>query len=82
MKMRNLQNYKKSNVILPPIVSYGNGENGASSNGPSLSNQKRRKCPFDHTAMMKRKSVYNNPIESNMREYRSYTPSPWEVVCQ
>lgn len=65
-----------SNVILPPIVSYGNGENGASSNGLSLSNQKRRKCPFDHTAMMKRKSVYNNPIESNMREYRSYTPSP------
>lgn len=69
-----------SNVILPPIVSYGNSlvENGVSSNGSGsgVSNQKRRKCPFDHTAMMKRKSIYNNPIESNMREYRSYTPSP------
>ncbi|KAL6451695.1 HAP1 Heme-responsive zinc finger transcription factor HAP1 [Candida maltosa Xu316] len=50
--------------IIPPI------------NPTATSNLKRRKCPFDHTTMMKRSSLYNSAIESNMREYKSFSPSP------
>lgn len=57
----------RSSNIIPPIGGFGNNY---------TSNSKRRKCPFDHTTMMKRMPSYSNAIESNMREYKTFSPSP------
>lgn len=57
----------RGSTSLPPM-------NGFSNN--NASNSKRRKCPFDHTTMMKRMPTYSSAIESNMREYKTFSPSP------
>ncbi|RCK57529.1 hypothetical protein Cantr_06651 [Candida viswanathii] len=74
-----------SHLTTPMTEEEGNGKgdltgsrsstlNGFSSS--YTSNPKRRKCPFDHTAMMKRAPAYPSAVESNMREYKTFSPSP------
>ncbi|CAI5759776.1 unnamed protein product [Candida verbasci] len=43
--------------------------------------KKAKKCPFDHTSMIKPNHHVFNPIESNIRQdYKTHSPSPLSMV--